>query len=180
MWAWGENNGRIRNWGMSLVRNTLGVKGCAKALQCGLRRMTYRSVIHMYLHKLNNMLVNAWLEHFLCTDEPWASTNSQDSSQLELGEDIIFFFIVFFMLGHGVNIQMSFCFVTPKLKSWNFWNFWNWGSSFDHNLCFKYPNGSCKPPYTFTSPRFGCNKHCIIISFLWIRLMCIVQISSCN
>jgi len=56
----------------SLVYNTLGVKGCAKALGWGLRRMTSKSIIHMDLHKLNNKLVSVRLEHFWCTDKPHA------------------------------------------------------------------------------------------------------------
>jgi len=51
----------------------------------GLGQATSRSIIHKDLHKPNNKLVNAELEHFWCTDEPWANTNSQDSPQPELG-----------------------------------------------------------------------------------------------
>jgi hypothetical protein len=47
--------------------------------------VTSRSIIHTNLHKLNNKLVNVWLEHFWCTDEPWAYTDSQDSSWPGLG-----------------------------------------------------------------------------------------------
>jgi len=41
--------------------------------------VTNGSIIHTTLHKPNNKLVNAWLEHFWCTNEPWAYTDSQDS-----------------------------------------------------------------------------------------------------
>jgi hypothetical protein len=43
----------------SLVYNTLGVEGCAGALGWGLGQMTNGSIIHTYMHKLNNKLVNA-------------------------------------------------------------------------------------------------------------------------
>jgi len=48
----------------SLVCNTSKVEGCARASGWGLRQMINGSVIHMNMHKLNNKLVNAWLEHF--------------------------------------------------------------------------------------------------------------------
>ncbi len=38
-----------------------------------------------YSHKPNNKLVNAQLEHFLCTNEPHVYTNSKDSSWPRLG-----------------------------------------------------------------------------------------------
>jgi hypothetical protein len=34
------------------------------------------SIIHIDLHKPNNKLVSALLEHFWCTDEPWAYIDS--------------------------------------------------------------------------------------------------------
>jgi len=42
----------------SLVRNTLGVKGCVGALGWGLCQVTSKSIIHMDLHKSNNKLVS--------------------------------------------------------------------------------------------------------------------------
>ncbi len=56
----------------SLVHSTLGVEGHVRAPKWGLGRMTSKSIIHMDLHKPNNKLVNAWLEHFWCINEPWA------------------------------------------------------------------------------------------------------------
>ncbi len=41
--------------------------------------MTSRSIIHTDLHKPNNKLVNAQLQHFWCTNEPWANMDSQNS-----------------------------------------------------------------------------------------------------
>ncbi len=67
----------------SLTYSTLGVEGCLGAPRWGLGKVTSGSFIHMDLQKLNNKLVNAQLEYFWCTDEPWAHTNSQDSSQLD-------------------------------------------------------------------------------------------------
>jgi hypothetical protein len=46
-----------------LVHNTLGVEGCARALEWGLGRVTSRSIILIDLHKPNNKLVNG-----LCAD----------------------------------------------------------------------------------------------------------------
>jgi len=63
----------------SLAHNTLGVVGCVGAPGWGLGRMTSGSIIQMNLHSPNNMLVNAWLEHFWCIDESQAYMDSQDS-----------------------------------------------------------------------------------------------------
>jgi hypothetical protein len=43
----------------SLVRNTLGVKGCVRALRWGLKQVIRGSIIHKDLHKPKNKLVNA-------------------------------------------------------------------------------------------------------------------------
>jgi hypothetical protein len=47
----------------SLARNISSVEGGAGASGCGLGRLTNKSIIHMNLHKLNNKLVSAQLEH---------------------------------------------------------------------------------------------------------------------
>ncbi len=67
----------------TLTYNISGVEGRAEALGWGLGRMTSGSIIHTNLHKPNNKLVNAWLRHFWCMNEPWAYIDSQDSPRLE-------------------------------------------------------------------------------------------------
>jgi len=47
----------------SLPHNILKVEGCARAPGWGLERLTSKSITHMNLHKPNNKLVNALLEH---------------------------------------------------------------------------------------------------------------------
>jgi hypothetical protein len=103
----------------SLVCNTLGVKGCAGALGCGLGRLTSKSITHTDLHKLNNKLVNVQLEHLLCTDEPRANTDSHDSPRPGLGEATTFPLIVYFVFGHEASTQMSFCWSLeiPKIRT---------------------------------------------------------------
>ncbi len=54
----------------SLARSTSGVEGRVGALEWGLGKLTSNSIIHTDLHKPNNMLVNAWLEHIWCMDKP--------------------------------------------------------------------------------------------------------------
>jgi hypothetical protein len=54
----------------SLVHNTLRVDGHAGVPEWGLRRLTSKSITHRNLHKLNNKLVSAQLEHLWCMDEP--------------------------------------------------------------------------------------------------------------
>jgi hypothetical protein len=51
----------------------------------GLGQATRRLIIHMDMHKPNNKLISAWLEHFWCTYEPWANIDSQNSPWPELG-----------------------------------------------------------------------------------------------
>jgi hypothetical protein len=59
-----------------LVHCISGVEGHAGAPGWGLGRVTSELINHMNLHKPNNKLVNACLEHFWCTDKPRAYTNS--------------------------------------------------------------------------------------------------------
>jgi hypothetical protein len=69
----------------SLACNTSGVEGHVGVSGWGLGKLTSNSITHTDLHKPNNKLVSALVEHFLCTDEPWANTDSQDSPQPTLG-----------------------------------------------------------------------------------------------
>jgi hypothetical protein len=62
----------------SLTRNISRVKRHVGTLRWGLGQVTIESIIHTNLHKLNNKLVSVWLDHFWCTDEPWAYAYSQD------------------------------------------------------------------------------------------------------
>ncbi len=64
----------------SLTNNTLRVEGHARTSGCELEGLTSKSIIHTDLHKQNNKLVSAQLEHFWCTDRPRANTDSQNSS----------------------------------------------------------------------------------------------------
>jgi hypothetical protein len=77
----------MRSWGMLIGSDHFGGKGGhVGALGWELRWVTRRSIIHIDLHKPNNKLINAQLEHLWCTDKPWANTDSQDSSRAGLGE----------------------------------------------------------------------------------------------
>ncbi len=71
--------------GHSLVHNTSGVKGACQSSRIGIRMNDNMSIIHNNLHKPNNKLVSAQLEHFWCTNKPRAYTNSQDSPRLGFG-----------------------------------------------------------------------------------------------
>jgi hypothetical protein len=57
----------------------------------------------------------------------------------DLGEATTFLFIIYLVPLHETHIQMAFC---P-------------GPSFSHNLCFKCPNGSCKPILDIYIPTLG-------------------------
>jgi hypothetical protein len=94
-----------------LAYSTSRVEGRAGAPRWGLGQMTSRSITHINLHKPNNKLVNAWLEHFWCIDKPWAYTDSQDSPRLRLGGSHHLPLIVFFLLGHRTYTQVG----NPKI-----------------------------------------------------------------
>jgi hypothetical protein len=111
-----ENNIRIRNWGTFPNSQHFGGGRCVKASRWELGWMISRSIIHMNLHIPNNKLVSAWLEHFWCTDKPWAYWTHKTHHSPNLGEAITFPLIVFSMISHKGYIQMSFCFGTPKLR----------------------------------------------------------------
>jgi len=92
----------------SLIHNMSGVRGHVGASGWGLGRMTSRSFIHTNLHKLNNKLVNALLEHFWCTNKPWAYMDSQDSPWPGLGGNHHLPSYIFFVTSHGGYTQVSF------------------------------------------------------------------------
>jgi len=77
--------------------------------------MTSRSIIHVNLYKPNNKLISAKLEHFWCTDEPRANTDSQDSPRLELGGSHHLAPYIYLVFGHETNTEMSFCPRTPEI-----------------------------------------------------------------
>ncbi len=62
-----------------------GGKGACQSSKMRLGRMTSGSIIHIDLHKPNNKLVSAQLEHFWCMDKPQTNTNSQNSPWPRLG-----------------------------------------------------------------------------------------------
>ncbi len=100
----------------SLARNISAIEGHARTQRWGLQRMTSRSIIHTNLHKPNNKFFSAWLEHFWCTNEPRAYTDSRDSPQVKFGgSHHLHPYSIFCDVNHGGCIQMSFCPRTPKL-----------------------------------------------------------------
>ncbi len=84
-----------------LIRNIWKVKGRARALGWELKRMTSELIIHTNLHNPNNKLVNAWLEHFWCTNESRAYMDSQNSPRLGLEGSHHLPIILFSMISHG-------------------------------------------------------------------------------
>ncbi len=81
-----ENNERIRSQGTLLGSQHFGVEGHVGVSGWGLKRAISKSITHMDLHKPNNKLVSAQLEHVWCINEPQANTDSQDSPRLEFGQ----------------------------------------------------------------------------------------------
>jgi hypothetical protein len=70
--------------------------------------------------------ITSWLVH------SWSTFGAQTSHQQtrthkthhdpDLGKATTFPLILFYVLGHGANTQMSFCPRIPKLESRNSWN----------------------------------------------------------
>ncbi len=79
------NNGRQRSWGVLSGSQHFGGRGVCQSSGMGLGRLTSNSITQISLHKPNNKLVSAQLEHLWCMDELWANTNSQDSRRPGLG-----------------------------------------------------------------------------------------------
>jgi hypothetical protein len=81
-----KNNERKRSWGTPPGSQHFKGRGVCWSSGMGLRRLIRKSLTHTNLHKPNNnLLVNAYLEHLWCTDEPRANTDSQNSPWPELG-----------------------------------------------------------------------------------------------
>jgi hypothetical protein len=69
----------------SLTNKTLKVEKRVGVPRWGLGKVISKSIIHMDLHKSNNKLVSAGLEHVWCTNEPHAYKDSQNSPRPKLG-----------------------------------------------------------------------------------------------
>jgi hypothetical protein len=98
----------------SLVCNILGAEGHVGASRWGLGRVTSRSIIHMNMHKPNNKLVSAGLEHFWCTNKPRAYMDSQDSPQPRLKGNHHLPPYSILCASHKAYTQMSFFPRIPK------------------------------------------------------------------
>jgi hypothetical protein len=99
----------------SFTCNILGVEAHARAQGWGLGKIISESITRTDLHKPNNKLVNMQLEHFWCSDKPWALMNSQDSPPPKLGGNHHLPLYNFFVTSHKGYIQMSLCPKTSKL-----------------------------------------------------------------
>jgi hypothetical protein len=108
----------------------LGVEGRAATLGWGLRRLISNSIIHMDMHKPNNKLVSAWLEHFDAWTSHGQTRTHKIHHSLSLVEATTFPLIVFSMPNHGASTQMSFCPETPKWESQNSqnWDYYHFGA----------------------------------------------------
>ncbi len=103
----------------------------------GLKRLTSKSITHMDLHKLNNKLVSAQLEHFgAWTNHEQTQTHNTHHNP-DLGESTTFPLIVYSMPSHGTSTQMSFCL---EILKWESRNSQSWDS---HD--FGGHNFVCKP-----------------------------------
>jgi len=82
----------------SLVHNTSGIKGHAEAPRWGLRKLTSKSITHTGLHKPNNKVVSASLEHFGIRTSHGQTRIYNTHHGPDLGEAITFHLMVYSML----------------------------------------------------------------------------------
>ncbi len=109
----------------SLARNTLGVKGRVRAPRWGLRRLISNSIIHTnQTNQTKSWLVHSWNTFGARMNHEQTQTHKTHHDS-NLGEATTFPLIVFSVLGHKANTQMSFCLGTPK---WESRNSQNWDS----------------------------------------------------
>jgi hypothetical protein len=136
-------------WVRSLACSILRVERCAKVMGQGLEQTTSGSIIHMNLHKPNNKLVNAWLKHFWCMDEPQTHIDLQDSSWPRLGgkppPSSLYYYL---WLATGVTSKCHFVLKFPKLGLSTFWR----AITFCANLWLKWGlKQSCSPCWEFSN-----------------------------
>ncbi len=87
-------------------------RGACWSFGMGLRRLTSNSITHMDLHKPNNKLVSAQLEHFGARMNYGQTQTHKTHQGLDLREATTFPLIVYSVHGYGTTTQRSFC---PKV-----------------------------------------------------------------
>jgi hypothetical protein len=103
------NNKRRRSWGALLNSQQFGGRGACWSSEMGVGRLTSNLIIHTGIHKPNNKLVSAKLEHFGAQTSHGQTQIHKTHCGLDLGEATTFPYIVYSVPGHGTNTQMSFC-----------------------------------------------------------------------
>jgi len=152
----GEAIRRKKSWGALSGSQHFGGRGACWSSEMRLGRLTSHSIIHANLHKPNNKLVSALLEHFGARTNHKQTQIHKIHHGLDLGEAITFALMVYFMLGCVTNTQMSFCPGTPK---WESRNSQSWDS---RNLgVYKF---ACRPPIQM---RFQVKLQPSLSAFQW-------------
>jgi len=117
MWVWGENNRNVRSWGTLLGSQHFEGRGVCWSSGMGLGRMTSNHSLTWTCTNQTSWLMCRWSTFGARTSHMQTWTHKTHHG-LDLGEASTFSFIVYSMLGHGTNTQMSFC---PRIpKSWKF------------------------------------------------------------
>jgi len=80
-----ENIERRKSWGTLISSQHFEGRRVCQSSKMGTRKSDKQVNYHTDLHKPNNKLFSAWLEHFWCTDKPRTYMDSQDSPRLGLG-----------------------------------------------------------------------------------------------
>jgi hypothetical protein len=164
-----------------LARNISRGKGRVRAPKWGLGWMISRSIIHMDLHKPNNKLVSAWLEHFWCMNKTRTYTNSQDSSQFELegNHHLPPYSILYDYLGFSKFSKLGLLIFWKAITSCA--NLWlRWGLKQKCNPCQELFSNMWHTTYTYifqgdSRLLVGGNKIGTMIPDLFLAITCLLS-----
>ncbi len=105
------------SWGVLLSSQHFGGRGACWRFGMGLRRLISNLITHRDLHKPNNKMVSAQLQHFGARTHHGQTRTPKTHHSQDLGEATTFHLIVYFVPGHRADTQMSF---VPGLPNGSF------------------------------------------------------------
>jgi hypothetical protein len=98
----------------SLARSILGVERCVGTLGSRLGRLTINSITHMDLHKPDNKFVMRKWNNFGARMNHGRTRTHKTHHDLDSGKATTFPLIVYYVHGHEISTQMSFCLEISK------------------------------------------------------------------
>ncbi len=153
MWVWGENNGIVRNWGTLLGSEHFGSRGAcwSSGMEPG-RLKSNLLLTWTCINQTTSWLLHSW-NMFGARKSHRQTRTHKTHHGLDLGETTTFPLIVYYVPGHGISTQMTFCHGIPKWESRNSqsWDSRNFGLSKvagiptlgAHNFVYRHPIEMC-------------------------------------